>query len=123
MQVTKTFTFHAAHRDVRAVDQCGNLHGHTYRLELSVRGEQDGDMLIHGDVLKMIYRERIEPVVEHQYLNERVHFNPTMENMAAWCQGQLVDGILRHFGVKEERSLYACTVVLWETPTMRAAYP
>jgi len=122
MRVTKTFTFHAAHRDMCATDQCGRLHGHTYRLELTVEGEQehDSDMLLHGDVLKEIYRERIEPYVEHRYLNETLPFNPTMESVAQWCQTRLVDGVLHRDRVTHGWQYIAR---LWETPTMHATAP
>lgn len=120
MEVTKQFIFHAAHRDEEAPDQCGRLHGHTYKLEVTVKGNMRERMLIHGDILKDVYRELIEPCVEHQYLNEMMSFNPTMENVVSWIAETIGDELLAR---RAERSPFLwtdITCVLWETPTMYA---
>lgn len=128
MKVTKEFTFHAAHQDIEAPanHQCGRLHGHTYRLELTVCGlvPPDGSMLIHGDILKQVYHEKIEPYVEHEFLNRTLGFNPTMENIARWCLQQLETAIKndKQQSVKVKWG-YKCSVRLWETPTMYADCP
>lgn len=120
MKVTKQFIFHAAHRDELADDECGRLHGHTYKLELSASGAPTATtgMVLHGDVLKTIYRERIEPLVEHQYLNETLPINPTMEHLAAWCLIELQDAL-----DTLERYELTGSVRVWETPTMFADAP
>ncbi len=86
-------------------------------MELIVEGtlhpDGPGTMLIHGNELKAIYCERIEPVVEHQYLNETLVFNPTMELFARWCYTQLLEGMADRTGMTWDVS-----VRLWETPTM-----
>lgn len=113
--VSKSFTFHAAHHDEEATDQCGQTHGHTYHLEVKVYGELSGHrMLLHGNVLKDYYRGYVEPYVEHRNLNETCPVNPTMENMVMW---------LADLFAKELRRVPAVTQVrvrLWETPTMYA---
>lgn len=117
VSVCKIFTFHAAHHDEEATDKCGGLHGHTYRLEIEVYGPPlDGKrMLIHGDVLKSLYRNDIEPLVDHRNLNETCPTNPTMENVLLWLTG-----------IVQENMPYLApdtTTVrlrLWETPTMYA---
>lgn len=116
ISVGKEFIFHAAHKDETAEDKCGRLHGHTYRLEVEVHGEllAGHSMLIHGDVLKEIYREKIEPLVEHRYLNETCPYNPTMELVLMWI-ADILAAELR--SVQEVTGLY---VKLWETPTMYA---
>jgi 6-pyruvoyltetrahydropterin/6-carboxytetrahydropterin synthase len=127
MKVTKEFTFHAAHidREAPAGHQCGRLHGHTYKLELTVCGivPKGGSMLIHGDILKEVYRAQIEPFVEHQYLNDTMNFNPTMENVARWCLQQLEKYISNNIETTKVMWSYKCSVRLWETPTMYANCP
>lgn len=120
MEVTKQFIFHAAHRDEEAADQCGRLHGHTYRVEVTVIGNMRERMLIHGDILKEVYRELIEPLVEHQYLNEQLPFNPTMENVVCWIAETIGDELIerRPGNMPFMWTDIACT--LWETPTMYA---
>lgn len=118
ISVAKQFTFHAAHRDARAEDQCGGLHGHTYRLEVVVTGRVlDGYMLIHGDVLKDIYRRRVEPYVEHRNLNETLGVNPTMEAVTRWLWRQYTEEL------EGVTPVLTVRVKLWETPTMYAEYP
>lgn len=122
MKVAKEFKFHAAHRDVTAPegDQCGRLHGHTYRLLLEVEGPLDArGMVLHGDTLKAFFGEIIEPRVEHQYLNERLDFNPTMEAVCSWVTELLREWLDLHL-FPMERSSYKIMVRLWETPTMYA---
>lgn len=120
MEVTKQFIFHAAHRDEEAADQCGRLHGHTYKLEVTVIGNMRERMLIHGDILKDIYRELIEPSVEHRCLNNTMKFNPTMENVLNWITETIGDELIER---RATRSPFLWTDVrctLWETPTMYA---
>lgn len=114
--VGKEFIFHAAHRDERADDKCARPHGHTYRLVIEASGQfHKGDhMLVHGNVLKDLYRESIEPMVEHQDLNITCPYNPTMENVLLW----ITDIVIEAF--KPIRSIHECRVRLWETPTMYA---
>lgn len=114
--VGKIFTFHAAHHDEEATDKCGSLHGHTYKLEIEAHGvlNQGERMLVHGDEMKALYRDKIEPLVDHQNLNATCPYNPTMELVLMW----LADIAAAHF--KEVRGVTAVWVRLWETPTMYA---
>jgi len=114
--VGKQFDFHAAHFDNQANedDQCARVHGHTYVLEVQALGHFDParGMILHGDVLKEIYRTKVEPYVEHRNLNEVLPFNPTMENMTSWILQQYQKA-LRGFPAVHE-----VEVILWETRTM-----
>lgn len=86
LEVTRIFSFDAAHRLEDYVGKCNNLHGHTYRLELTVRGTPDhrGIVLDFGD-LKRIFKEHYEPMLDHQYLNDSLPMvNTTAENLAIW---------------------------------------
>ncbi|HYF94303.1 MAG TPA: 6-carboxytetrahydropterin synthase QueD [Symbiobacteriaceae bacterium] len=86
LEVTRIFSFDAAHRLEDYVGKCNNLHGHTYRLELTVRGRPDhrGIVLDFGD-LKQIFKEHYEPILDHQYLNDSLPMvNTTAENLAIW---------------------------------------
>jgi 6-pyruvoyltetrahydropterin/6-carboxytetrahydropterin synthase len=116
LSVGKVFTFHAAHYDEEADDKCGNLHGHTYKLEIEAAGVlPPGErMLIHGDVLKSLYRERIEPVTDHRSLNATCPTNPTMENVLLWLTDIAAEYLL------EIPNVTGVYVRLWETPTMYA---
>lgn len=114
VEVTRIFSFDAAHRLEDYVGKCNNLHGHTYRLELTVRGtpDQRGIVVDFGD-LKQIYREHYEPLLDHKYLNETLPFvNTTAENLAIWFFDYWEEHVrAQHPGVEIVR------VRLWETPT------
>lgn len=45
MRIVKIFTFSAAHR-LPGHEQCKNLHGHTYKLEVEIEGEQDSSGMV-----------------------------------------------------------------------------
>ena len=47
--VTKTVKFDAAHVLTDHQGLCRNLHGHTYRVDVSVSAEADGDMIVVSD--------------------------------------------------------------------------
>ncbi|SDC25108.1 6-pyruvoyltetrahydropterin/6-carboxytetrahydropterin synthase [Melghirimyces thermohalophilus] len=118
--VSKEFTFDAAHHLHRYEGKCKNLHGHTYRLVITVSGfvNEIGIAIDFGE-LKRMYKEEIEYRLDHRYLNEVLpKMNTSAENMVVWMWEQL-DARLERDGWKaagfrlEELTLY-------ETPTSRA---
>jgi 6-pyruvoyltetrahydropterin/6-carboxytetrahydropterin synthase len=97
VEIFREFTFEAAHRlpQVPEGHKCARLHGHSYRLEVHVRGEVDptaGWVMDFGDI-----KAAVKPVVEqldHYYLNEVPGLeNPTSENLARWAWGKLADAL------------------------------
>jgi 6-pyruvoyltetrahydropterin/6-carboxytetrahydropterin synthase len=84
------------------------MHGHSYRLDVAVRGPLRNEgaaqgMVVDFDDIKRIVRERVIDVLDHQTLNEFVD-NPTVERVVLWAWERL-DGALE--GLDE--------LVLWET--------
>jgi 6-pyruvoyltetrahydropterin/6-carboxytetrahydropterin synthase len=88
MEIWKEFGFEAAHRlpNVPAAHKCARLHGHSYRVRLTVRGEPDLQLGWVQDFDSI--REAFEPVrasLDHYYLNEIEGLsNPTSELLARW---------------------------------------
>lgn len=85
------------------------MHGHSYRLEVAIRGPLQtqgpaSGMVEDFETIERIVDERVVARLDHQTLNDIVE-NPTAENVLLWIWQQL-DGHLRGF---EE-------AVLWETP-------
>ncbi|MFW5844988.1 MAG: 6-carboxytetrahydropterin synthase [Planctomycetota bacterium] len=95
--LTRRFQFSASHRlHSEALDAdcnqdiyglCTNVHGHNYRLEITLRGEPDPRTGFFCNVMELhrVVQEKIVDPCEHQYLNELPLFQgviTTMENLA-----------------------------------------
>ena len=66
--VTKTVKFDAAHVLTDHQGLCRNLHGHTYRVDVSVATETDGDMVIDFRELKGVLSEVILDRFDHSFI-------------------------------------------------------
>jgi 6-pyruvoyltetrahydropterin/6-carboxytetrahydropterin synthase len=118
VEVTRVFTFDAAHRLPDYVGKCNFLHGHTYKLEITVKGPRDdrGIVADFGD-LKAIFKEDFEPLLDHQYLNETLPMvNTTAENLVVWFFDRWHQVVApKHPEIELTR------VRLWETPNCCAS--
>ena len=87
--MSKDFKFDAAHNIVDYHGKCESLHGHTYRLRVTLRGTpaEDG-MVLDFAILKREVKEKVVDVLDHSYLNDIVP-QSTTENMVQWIWKQL----------------------------------
>lgn len=118
--VSKEFTFDSAHHLHCYEGKCKSLHGHTYKLQVIMRGKVDerGITIDFADI-KRIAKARIIDRLDHRYLNEVLPpMNTTAENMVVWMYEQLRDALV-------SEGLYPAVRVeevrLWETPASYAA--
>jgi 6-pyruvoyltetrahydropterin/6-carboxytetrahydropterin synthase len=88
VQITQAFTFEAAHRlpNVPNTHRCHRMHGHSYRVELKLRGAVDP---VSGFVVDFFDIETVfSPLLvqlDHHCLNDIEGLeNPTAENIAVW---------------------------------------
>jgi 6-pyruvoyltetrahydropterin/6-carboxytetrahydropterin synthase len=84
--VTCSFTFEAAHRLAWHPGKCRNLHGHSYRLEVTVAGPLDSNgVVVDFDLLTEIVGREVIEQWDHRDLNQILD-NPTAELLAhrAW---------------------------------------
>lgn len=111
MKVTKVFTFDSAHNLTKYNGKCENLHGHTYKLEVTVEGVvNDEGILIDFAELKSIVENEVVKKLDHMYLNDVLGFNTTCENIIVWMWERLETRL------KTER-YHLYKIKLWETPT------
>ncbi len=109
-------------RRTNAWGKCENVHGHNYRVRVTIAGEQLDSigLLVDFADLKRIVRDIVERL-DHQFLNEIAPFdalNPSAENMARYFSEELSQAVAaaRWTGVRVAR------VKLWETDTAWATY-
>lgn len=130
--ITRQFTFEACHHLPGHRGKCQRLHGHSYRLEISLRGPikqapgaSDDGMVMDFDDLKRIVNSTIleelsdslprdhnaRPIqaggMDHNDLNDLTGIRTTAENLVHWIWDALVAG-----GVPDAL-LYR--IRLWET--------
>lgn len=108
--VTKDFTFDAAHNLPRYVGKCERLHGHTFKLRVTIKAPLDtwSGMAFDFTALKRAVDERVVKILDHAYINEIVP-NPSAEFIAIWVWRRLADLPLHEIHV-------------WETPTSFVTY-
>jgi len=93
MEIFKEFTFEAAHRlpYVPAEHKCARLHGHSFRVEIHIRGPENprlGWVMDFSD-LKTAFQPLVDQL-DHYYLNEIEGLeNPTSEQLARWIWQRL----------------------------------
>lgn len=128
--VTKEFSFDSAHQLVGHEGKCANIHGHTYKLQVSVKNtpslEQgatdEGFVIDFGDLKRIVNSVIVDPL-DHAFIaqgNEPtldaislsrskvqiLGFRTTVENMAQYiCWRLIAEGLPMH------------SVKMWETPT------
>ena len=97
MEIFKEFTVEAAHRlpNVPEGHKCARLHGHSFRIEVHVRGPlgtASGWVMDFADI-----KNAFQPLydqLDHHYLNEIEGLsNPTSENLAVWIWERLQPSI------------------------------
>ncbi|WP_025690904.1 6-carboxytetrahydropterin synthase QueD [Paenibacillus zanthoxyli] len=128
--VCKIFSFDAAHQLVGHKGKCANVHGHTYKLEVVLKGKpvaekgrsDEGFVADFGDI-KALVKEHVVDKLDHAFLakgdepvleslkasgskTEVLSFRTTAENLASYIVYTLKRSGLPVYSVK-----------LWETPT------
>ncbi len=94
MEIYREFTFEAAHRLPRVPDghKCARLHGHSYKVQVHVRGDIDpatGWVMDFGEIKKAF--RPLHDQLDHYYLNDVPGLdNPPSENLARWIWERLI---------------------------------
>lgn len=118
-EVSVEYSFAAGHALRGYKGKCENVHGHNYKVRVTVGGEKLNSigLLIDFSDLRAAVRALAERF-DHQFLNDVEPFteaNPSAENLACYLGTELQ----RKF---QDQGLRVSNVTVWETDTTSASY-
>jgi len=139
LTVTKTVRFDAAHILTNHQGMCRNLHGHTYRVDVSVRrvptapgADVPADMVIDFKDLKKVIEETVVSRFDHAFIyNETSPAESDIASVVAKHGMRTValpwrstaENLARHFFTElSARVPGISSVKVWETPNSCAEY-
>ena len=110
--------FEAAHRLVGGFGPAARTHGHTYRMEVIVRGQHlgdDGTLYDIGELCQAV--KALASSMHYRNLDEvpgLAEVNTTAEAVATFCWDKLAQTL-------RDKDLDSLTVRIWESPDAYAA--
>src|SRR5688572_18103518 len=122
-EVTVEQTFAAGHALREYKGKCENVHGHNYKVQITVEGERLNriGLLVDFVELKRVVREVVDRL-DHQFINDLEPFtviNPSAENMAKYFYDEVSK---KMDGSNGEASTRIAQIKIWETDTSIAVY-
>ncbi|MBI2279567.1 MAG: 6-carboxytetrahydropterin synthase QueD [Bacteroidetes bacterium] len=120
VRVTKQFHFEMAHALLDYDGPCKNIHGHSYQLNVTVKGkvktntsDSDEGMVVDFGIIKKIVKDLVVDVFDHalvlnekakieasnfEFMNKliRVPYQPTCENMLVHFAKTIQDNLPKH---------------------------
>ena len=105
VEITQQFTFDAAHRLSAGAEENRRLHGHSFYVEVTLRGEPDpktGFLRDFGEVDAAL--KEVRGLLDHHLLNEVEGLGaPTLENLARFIYQRARDRLPQVARVKIAR--------------------
>jgi len=122
-EVTVEQKFSSGHALRNYKGKCENVHGHNYRVQLTVAGEQlaSNGLLVDFVELKRWMRDTVDRL-DHQFINDLPPFdliNPSAENIAKYFYDEVNKGLSAS---TPEVPVHIASVRVWETDTSIAVY-
>ncbi|MEJ7605895.1 MAG: 6-carboxytetrahydropterin synthase QueD [Bryobacteraceae bacterium] len=122
-EVTVEQTFSAGHALREYKGKCENVHGHNYRVQITMEGERLNriGLLIDFVEVKRVLRE-VMGRLDHQFINDLDPFtviNPSAENLAKYFYEEMNKGLTFD---DVETNVRLAFVKIWETDTSIAVY-
>jgi 6-pyruvoyltetrahydropterin/6-carboxytetrahydropterin synthase len=120
-EVSVDETFAAAHNLRNYRGKCENLHGHNYKVRITLAGQElDSTGLLYDFVqLKKAIQDVIRSL-DHTYLNERPPFdvlNPSAENIARYIYDETARQLPR-----AANGAGIASITVWESDVTAATY-
>ena len=111
--------FSSAHQLRGYKGKCESLHGHNWRVQVTISSDRLNDIGIVVDFheLKVLAREVLSPL-DHAFLNDVFPFteiNPSSENIAKWIYESMKKKL-------KERHVSISSVTVWENESSSATY-
>lgn len=106
--VARKFSFGSAHFLPKYNGLCNRLHGHEWKIVVSInkRIDKQTGMILDFSELKKIVNKHVIEILDHDLINNHLA-NPTAENLCIWAWEQLMfKGLLKGISCIE----------IWETP-------
>jgi 6-pyruvoyltetrahydropterin/6-carboxytetrahydropterin synthase len=108
IEISQRFSFDAAHRLDAGASENRRLHGHSFYVEVVLRGEPDartGFLRDFGEVDVIL--KQIRELLDHRLLNEVEELgNPTLENIARFIHVRAKAALPEVVRVRIERPSY-----------------
>ena len=140
IKITKQFSFEMAHALRNYDGLCRNIHGHSYKMDITLAGQplqddsspKNGMVMDFGDLKKLVNEEIISLLDHSLVLNDKtdpflvetlkqnyekiviVNFQPTTENLLGFIAGKIKSRL--------PNTVRLCTVRLRETDTSYAEW-
>jgi 6-pyruvoyltetrahydropterin/6-carboxytetrahydropterin synthase len=113
-------SFAAGHSLRNYRGKCEKVHGHNYKVRVTLEGEtlNAAGLLVDFTELKRVLHSVLERL-DHEFLNDIPPFdelNPSAENMAKYFHDEISRGLAAEAGVR------VASVRIWETDTSIATY-
>lgn len=111
MRIAKEFTFDSAHFLKDYHGKCEHMHGHTYRMRVTVEGpvQKNGLVMDYLDIKKIV-NEKVVDKLDHSNINDILEYSSS-ENICIWAWEQLKADLPQLVEIR-----------LWETATSFATY-
>ena len=111
MLVSKQFTFDSAHFLPKYHGKCEKMHGHTYKLHVTIDPPVNEETGLAFDFVKLkkIVKNEVIEKLDHNNLNDIMPI-PSAENIAIWIWEKLKKLLPLH------------EIKVWETPTSFVTY-
>lgn len=110
IEVVSQGSFDSSHQLKDHPGKCKNIHGHTWKYEVRIKGyidEKTGMVIDFGLIDDVISK------LDHQHINEILDWdNPTSERVAVWIKMRLWELV----GIINPDNIKNIEVTLWESP-------
>ncbi|HUS04988.1 MAG TPA: 6-carboxytetrahydropterin synthase QueD [Bryobacteraceae bacterium] len=122
-EVSVEQTFAAGHALRNYKGKCENVHGHNYKVQITIAGERLNSIGLLVDFLEVKrLMKGVVDYLDHQFINDLRPFdtlNPSAENMAKYFYDEVSRGIEAS---EPEVPVRIAQVKIWETDVTNAVY-